>query len=239
MIDAFRNIGTFPDMKPQIAISFRTGLLVSILLHLCALLLFSYGLESVKQARKDRYIAVELVRMKKGENTRKQVKTKREATPIKKHIPKSAQALPEKPLFTDYFEEAPVMKSNEKPSAVEIEKSDETGEEVIGGSPFESADSDIQYEPFHKVSVLPSFNVQMDPVYPPSERAAGRETKVVVEVYINTTGGVDRVEVIKSGGTLFDEAVVRAVKQSSFTPAIMDGRLVAVRVKIPYTFKLR
>ena len=95
------------------------------------------------------------------------------------------------------------------------------------------------YQPYHAVSRVPYFKIQIKPVYPPSERAAGVEARVIVEVYINERGMVDKVKLVKSGGELFDQAVMRAVKDSSFEPGYLEGRPVPVRIQIPYAFKLR
>ena len=95
------------------------------------------------------------------------------------------------------------------------------------------------YQSVHRISKLPLFRKQVTPEYPISERNAGKEARIVVEVYINVNGAVDEVKLIKSGGAAFDEAVIKSVKASSFEPGYMDGKQVAVRMQIPYVFKLR
>jgi len=194
-------------------------------------------MDMAKEAKKGRYIAVKLVQSKKVKRAKKPTAKQKEAKPFAQPPHKSDETIQEKPRFSEYSEEAPVLEYRD--DAVFENEGHDRGQEEFGGIDFGYDDENIQYEPFHRVSVLPSFKVQANPVYPPSERAAGKETKVIVEVYINEQGGVDRVEIVKSGGKLFDEAVISAVKNSSFTPAVMEGNLVAVRVKIPYTFKLK
>jgi TonB family protein len=61
----------------------------------------------------------------------------------------------------------------------------------------------------------------------------------VVEVFINVNGSVDEVKLVKSGGAAFDDAVIKSVNASFFEPGYMDGKQVAVRMQIPYVFKLR
>jgi TonB family protein len=95
------------------------------------------------------------------------------------------------------------------------------------------------YQPFHTLSRTPYFKTKVKPVYPASERAAGVEARVMVEVYINERGGVDDVKLVKSGGVLFDQCVVEAVRVSSFEPGYINGEPVRARVQIPYVFKLR
>ncbi len=98
---------------------------------------------------------------------------------------------------------------------------------------------ETEYQPFQRLEKIPSFKVQINPVYPLSERSAGVETRVIVEVYISAQGEVDDVKLVKSGGTPFDKAVAAAVRESIFEPGYMGGRPVPVKVQIPYVFKLK
>lgn len=114
----------------------------------------------------------------------------------------------------------------------------QTAAQPSGGSSG-GTDTGTVYQPYHAVSRVPYFKTQIKPVYPSSERAAGVEARVTVEVYINERGMVDKVKLVKSGGELFDQAVMQAVKDSSFEPGYLEGRPVPVRIQIPYAFKLR
>jgi len=102
-----------------------------------------------------------------------------------------------------------------------------------------ASDAKADYLAVHRVSKLPFFKTQVAPVYPYSERSAGVEARVIAEVYINERGGVDDVKIVKSAGKSFDEAVLRAVKDSTFSPGYLEGLPVAVKVQIPFAFKLR
>ena len=113
---------------------------------------------------------------------------------------------------------------------------DKTGKEPAPPAPEQQR---TVYQSFHQVTRMPYFKAQVKPVYPSSERAAGVEARVIAEVYINAYGGVDNVKVIKSGGKLFDEAVIRAIQASSFNPGYREGKPVAVKTQIPFVFKLR
>jgi len=223
-------------MENHIISPIRTEFLFSILVHLCIISLFSIGMDTFIEKKKSDYISVELISLKRGRGGQPATPKLTDRKPEAKPIQKPEEPLPEKPKYTEYSEEEPVTEYREDH---EQPGQGEEGEGGDGGSPFGTVSGEVRYEPFHRVSVLPSFKVQAEPAYPPSERAAGKETQVVAEVYIGENGTVDRVEIITSGGILFDNAVISAVKNSSFTPAFMDGKPVAVRVKIPYTFKLR
>lgn len=95
------------------------------------------------------------------------------------------------------------------------------------------------YRPFQMVSKIPSFKTQVKPVYPRTEKSAGVEARVIVEVYISAQGAVDDVKIVKSGGRLFDLEVISAVRNCSFEPGYADGKPVPMRVQIPYAFQLR
>ena len=95
------------------------------------------------------------------------------------------------------------------------------------------------YQPLYSLSALPTFVRQVSPEYPESQRFSGREAKVTAEVSIDVTGAVRSIRIITSGGEVFNNAVIEAIEKSLFTPGYQKGRPVAVRVQIPYTFKLR
>lgn len=95
------------------------------------------------------------------------------------------------------------------------------------------------YLAFHRLSKLPSFRVRSEPVYPNIERMGGAEARVLAEIYLDERGAVDDVVIKKSGGKLFDKAVIEAVRQSSFHPGYMGEKTVPAVVQVPYSFKLR
>lgn len=95
------------------------------------------------------------------------------------------------------------------------------------------------YQAFYKLTRLPSFRSRSEPVYPDTERMTGGEARVLAEIYINEHGIVDDVAIKKSGGKLFDKAVIDAVRKSSFHPGYMREKAVATVIQIPYLFKLK
>ncbi|MCK5503556.1 MAG: energy transducer TonB [Thermodesulfovibrionia bacterium] len=160
----------------------------------------------------------------------------------KKPVPKAKPKPPEEKVtglekaIPDKPEPEPEQAPKPKASAQENIVPEETVAPVL---PTETSKTEAVYQPFHKLSKSPEFEVQVKPVYPPVERYAEIEARVIVEVYISKYGDVDDVKFIKSGGKHFDQAVLKAVMDSSFNPGEMDGRPVPVRVTIPYVFKFR
>lgn len=83
--------------------------------------------------------------------------------------------------------------------------------------------------------------MRVEPVYPNTGREwiTGGEARVLAMIYLDERGAVDDVTIKKSGGRLFDKAVINAVRQSSFQPGYMGEKAVPTVVQIPYTFKLK
>ena len=52
----------------------------------------------------------------------------------------------------------------------------------------------------------------------------GLEGDVMLKIEVDTDGKVTKAEVLKSAGSGFDEAAMKAVKQSRFEPAQEDGQ---------------
>jgi TonB family protein len=75
--------------------------------------------------------------------------------------------------------------------------------------------------------------------YPPMALRAGLEADVQLKIDVDPQGNVIRAEIIKSGGTGFDEEALRAVRQSRFEPAQKDGQYVAAEFTYVYRFRLR
>jgi len=61
----------------------------------------------------------------------------------------------------------------------------------------------------------------------------------MAEIYLDERGAVDDVVIKKSGGRLFDKAVLEAVRQSSFHPGYMGDKAMPTVIQMPFTFKLR
>jgi protein TonB len=75
-------------------------------------------------------------------------------------------------------------------------------------------------------------------VYPEIAKRAGIEGKVYVMAYVNEKGNVTKTEVVKGIGAGCDEAAVKAIEQTRFSPGKQRGRSVKVKIMIPVIFKL-
>jgi protein TonB len=75
-------------------------------------------------------------------------------------------------------------------------------------------------------------------VYPESAKKVGIEGKVYLIAYINESGEVDDVKVVKGLQGGCEEAAVTAVKATKFSPAKQNGASVKVQLSIPIAFKM-
>lgn len=75
--------------------------------------------------------------------------------------------------------------------------------------------------------------------YPPMALRAGLEGDVTLKIEVDAQGMVTKTEIIKSGGAGFDEEALRAVQQSRFEPAQIDGQNIPAEFTYVYRFRLQ
>jgi TonB family protein len=75
--------------------------------------------------------------------------------------------------------------------------------------------------------------------YPESEKAAGKQASVILQIAISATGSVDGAVVLKSAGAAFDEAAIAAVQKFQFEPAEIDDKPAPIRIQYRYEFVLK
>jgi len=85
----------------------------------------------------------------------------------------------------------------------------------------------------------PRFLHKVMPVYPPFARKQEMQGAVLLRVTINEEGRVVEVEVVKKGGFGFDEAAVKAIRESTFIPAKRDGKSLSCKALLPIRFELK
>ena len=73
------------------------------------------------------------------------------------------------------------------------------------------------------------------PKYPEAARTAGIEGKVILKIAISETGAVIDVKALK-GDPILVEAAIASVRTWRFTPAMLDGKPIAVYRIVPVTF---
>lgn len=93
--------------------------------------------------------------------------------------------------------------------------------------------ADVMPEP---VGGLPAIVKRV--VYPEAAKKTGIEGKVYLIAFVNESGEVDDVKVIKGLQGGCEEAAVKAVKDSKFSPGKQNGAAVKVQLSIPIAFKM-
>ncbi|MBU1101261.1 MAG: energy transducer TonB [Bacteroidetes bacterium] len=74
--------------------------------------------------------------------------------------------------------------------------------------------------------------------YPQPAQQANVQGKVFVLVFINESGSVDDVKVVKGIGMGCDEAAIQAVKKLKFKPGVNNGENVKVKFAFAIDFRL-
>lgn len=82
------------------------------------------------------------------------------------------------------------------------------------------------------------MGIQKNVVYPENARKNGISGKVIVEATIDENGNVVKTKILKSADASLDEAAVKAIENTKFTPAKKDNKTVKMIVAIPIMFKL-
>jgi len=129
----------------------------------------------------------------------------------------------------------------EKPIQPTLETSSQTtpvrpDESVVSSQNISTPSGKV--ESISSLSRIPSPLRKIEAAYPPSERRAGIQASVLVEVVIDAQGKVQDVHILKSGGIAFDTSVIEAMKKSAFTPGYIGDKAVPVRISIPFRFNL-
>ncbi|MDR3019541.1 MAG: energy transducer TonB [Treponema sp.] len=94
------------------------------------------------------------------------------------------------------------------------------------------------------LSTVPQFDmnaITADLVYPPIALRSGIEGRVILELFIDRTGTVQRITIMREDppDRGFGEAAVRALTGRRGTPATSNGEPVSCRYRFPVVFRIR
>lgn len=88
-------------------------------------------------------------------------------------------------------------------------------------------------------AATPDYDRNPPPEYPRRARQLGFEGTVLLRVWVNPSGGVDRAEIAASSGyAVLDDSALSAVKGWRFKAARQGGQPVAALVQVPVRFAL-
>jgi protein TonB len=103
-------------------------------------------------------------------------------------------------------------------------------------------EKEIQYLPQHLISdapKLPLSTIRSRIVYPPLANRQGIEGTVFLELYIDESGLIRNVKVLKDPGYGFAQAAIAALEGIKAIPARANGETVPVRFRYPVRFTLK
>ncbi len=112
----------------------------------------------------------------------------------------------------------------------------------MSSAPKPPAPSEPDYLPQYRITdvpVIPAAEILSRIEYPPMAAREGIEATVYLELYIDQSGVIRKVLVLKDPGYGFADAAVKAVEGVVATPARADGKPVAVRFRYAVRFTLR
>ena len=187
---------------------------VSLLLHIVMLQIFSNQKSNTQALIKSEVLTVEL-----------------QSTLMPQAVAKPRKQILLKEKIKEPVEQQAIVKNSISPEPVKSEVLTET-------APSISKNSTIVIQPQSKLTRLPSFLKQIEPVYPLSEQQSNRQAKFFVEITLDADGKVLDIKVPKNAGKYFEKAIIDAIKQSTFTPGYIENRSVAVKLLVPYGFVL-
>jgi len=100
------------------------------------------------------------------------------------------------------------------------------------------------YLPMHKLSQPPQFDqseIAADLIYPPIALRSGIEGRVILELFVDRTGTVQRISILQENPEErgFGEAAVKAFTGRKGKPAMANGEAVSARYRYPVTFRIK
>jgi protein TonB len=115
-------------------------------------------------------------------------------------------------------------------------------QQIVGAATLLTSFED--YLPMHLVSVRPQFDenaITQDLVYPPIALRSGIEGRVILELFVDRNGVVQRVTILREEpeGRGFGDAAVRAFMGRRGIPAYANGVPVSSRYRYPVVFRIR
>ena len=115
---------------------------------------------------------------------------------------------------------------------------------VAPGSITTSATSWDDYLPIHNVSEPPKFDerdIMANLVYPPIAQRSGIEGRVILELFVDRSGLVQRIIILREEplDRGFGEAAIRAFTGKRGVPARANGEAVSARYRYPVSFRIR
>ena len=86
--------------------------------------------------------------------------------------------------------------------------------------------------------VAPKYKTRATPQYPKNAKAAKKDGTVVLQLTIDENGIPRNIVALTNLGFGLEAAAIKALKNSTFHPAMKNGKPISKEIKIPYAFKI-
>jgi protein TonB len=128
---------------------------------------------------------------------------------------------------------------SEAPGAVEV-KAGNTIAKEIDQETLNPEDADSLPIPADEylVTQMPRIQSALKIPYPAEARRNNVSGPVVMDILIDEQGQVRSADLVSGPGSGLNEAALEAIRQAKFTPALIDQKPVAVRIRYTYRFTL-
>lgn len=167
----------------------------------------------------------------------KEIKKSKQPSPIKpKKVKKIAKDAPTHPLPKSAQHTKEMIKEKPLKTEKSVKPTKAQAPSLVLTPGLE--DSLPNPVPIFTLTQLPRFLHREQPVYPEVMRSDGISGVVRLEALIDKKGQVRRVNILHSAGEYFDTEARRAIFSSSFYPAKIQNRPVAVLLRLPVKFDL-
>lgn len=91
-----------------------------------------------------------------------------------------------------------------------------------------------------RIEAPPKPKRAIRPEYPEGAKQRGEQGEVTLEIVVDASGNVGKVDVVVSSGfSELDSAAVKAVRKARFSPAKSDGKVVQSMARLKLVFKLK
>ncbi len=162
--------------------------------------------------------------------------------PLKKSGPAHASAPP--PPKKEWVKPSPQQKplpapkpAPSTPAEIPHPPTPPSSAQAQGSGPTSSG-TGLQVSRYPQLVNLNQLQALLKKFYPEEARLKHIESIVVLDLHLDASGRVIKVDLVKSGGSDFDQAAIKAAKLLRFTPAYVGNKPVAVKIRQAISFKL-
>ena len=125
-----------------------------------------------------------------------------------------------------------------------IETDVEPVQNIVAPGSITTTPSWDDYLPIHHVSAPPKFDerdIMANLVYPPIAQRSGIEGRVILELFVDRNGLVQRISILREEppDRGFGEAAIRAFTGRRGAPAHANGEPVSSRYRYPVSFRIK